>query len=50
VPLLKGRVAEGVFMEYKPSETALMVELMRALGALDPADWAETTLAYEVRK
>lgn len=50
VPLLKGRVAEGVFMEYKPSETALLVELMRALGALDPADWAETTLAYEVKK
>jgi hypothetical protein len=48
--LLKGRVAEGVFMEYKPSETALLVELMRELGALDPADWAEATLAYEVRK
>ena len=26
------------------------VELMRALGALDPADWAETTLDYEVQK
>jgi hypothetical protein len=50
VALLKGRVAEGVFMEYKPSETALLVELMRVLGALDPADWAETTLAYEVRE
>lgn len=50
VSLLKGRVAEGVFMEYKPAETALMVELMRALGALDPADWAEATLAYEVKK
>ena len=50
VALLKGRVAEGVFMEYKPSETALLVELMRALGALDPADWAEATLPYEVRK
>ena len=48
--LLKGRVAEGVFMEYKPSETALLVELMRELGALDPADWAETTLDYEVKK
>jgi len=48
--LLKGRVAEGVFMEYKPSETALLVELMRELGALDPANWAEATLAYEVRK
>lgn len=50
VPLLKGKAAEGVFMEYKPSETALLVELMRALGALDPADWAETTVTYEVRK
>ena len=50
VPLLKGRVAEGVFMEYQPSETALLVELMRALGALDPAEWAEATLAYEVKK
>jgi len=48
--LLKGRVAEGVFMEYKPSETALLVELMRELGTLDPADWAETTLDYEVKK
>ena len=43
-------MAEGVFMEYKPSETALLIELMRALGAFDPADWAETTMAYEVRK
>lgn len=50
VALLKGRVAESVFMEYKPSETALLIDLMRALGALDPADWAETTLAYEVKK
>jgi len=37
-------------MEYQPSETALLVELMRALGALDPAEWAEATLAYEVKK
>jgi len=50
VALLKGRVAEGVFMEYKPSETALLIDLMRALGAMDPADWAEATLPYEVRK
>ncbi len=50
VSLLKGRVAEGVFMEYKPSETALLIDLMRTLGAMDPADWAETTLAYEVKK
>jgi len=50
VPLLKGRVAESVFMEYKPSDTAVLIDLMRALGALDPADWAETTLAYEVKK
>jgi hypothetical protein len=50
VALLKGRVAEGVFMEYKPSETALLIDLMRALGAMDPADWAEATLAYEVKK
>jgi hypothetical protein len=50
VSLLKGQVAEGVFMEYKPSETALLIDLMRALGAMDPADWAETTLAYEVKK
>lgn len=50
VSLLKGQVAEGVFMEYKPSETALFIDLMRALGALDPADWNETTLGYEVVK
>lgn len=50
VSLLKGRVAEGVFMEYKPSETALLIDLMRILGAMDPADWAEATLAYEVKK
>jgi hypothetical protein len=50
VSLLKGQVAEGVFMEYKPSETALLIDLMRALGAMDPADWAEATLAYEVKK
>jgi len=42
--------AEGVFMEYKPSEPALLIEPMRTLGAMDPADWAETTLGYEVKK
>lgn len=50
VALLKGQVAESVFREYKPSETALLLDLMRALGAMDPADWVETTLAYEVKK
>ena len=49
VSLLKSRVAEGVFMEYKPSETALLIDLMRVLGTMDPADWAEATLPYEVR-
>jgi hypothetical protein len=50
VALMKGRVAEGVFMEYKPSETAFLIDLMQTLGAMDPADWAEATLPYEVRK
>lgn len=50
VALLKGQVAEGVFREYDPSQTALLVDLMRVLAALDPADWAEATAEYEVRK
>jgi hypothetical protein len=50
VALLKGQVAEGVFREYDPSQTALLVDLMRVLAALDPADWAEDTAEYEVRK
>lgn len=50
VALLKGQVAEAVFKEYEPSQTALLLDLMRALAALDPADWAEATAVYEVRK
>jgi hypothetical protein len=50
VALLKGQVSEAVFKEYNPRDTALLLDLMRALAALDPADWAETTVTYEVRK
>jgi hypothetical protein len=50
VALLKGQVSEAVFKEYNPKDTALLLDLMRALAALDPADWAETTVTYEVRK
>lgn len=50
VALLKGQVAEAVFREYSPAQTALLVDLMRVLAALDPADWSEATAEYEVRK
>lgn len=57
VALLKGKVAEGiypvsggVFKEFKPTETALLTDLLRALAMMDPADWAEATAVYEVRK
>ena len=50
VALLKGQVSEAVFKEYNPRDTALLLDLMRALAALDPADWAETTVTYEVKK
>jgi hypothetical protein len=57
VSLLKGKVAEGiypvsggVFKEFKPTETALLTDLLRVLAMLDPADWAEATAVYEVRK
>lgn len=50
VALLKGQVTEGVFKEYDPSQTALLLDLMRVLATLDPADWAEATAEYEVRK
>jgi len=57
VALLKGKVAEGiypvaggVFKEFKPTETALLTDLLRVLAMLDPADWAEATAVYEVRK
>lgn len=50
VGLLKGQVSESIFKEYNAKQTALLIDLMRALAALDPADWAETTAVYEVRK
>ncbi len=50
VSLLKGQVAEAVFKEYEPTQTALLMDLMRVLAALDPAEWAEATVEYEVRK
>jgi len=50
VALLKGQVSESIFKEYNAKQTALLIDLMRALAALDPADWAETTAVYEVRK
>ncbi len=48
--LLKGHVAEAVFKEYDPSQTALLLDLMRVLATFDPADWAEATAEYEVRR
>ncbi|WP_447975033.1 DUF4384 domain-containing protein [Nitrospira sp. Kam-Ns4a] len=50
ISLLKGQVSEAVFKEYEPSQTALLLDLRRALALLDPADWAEATVEYEVRK
>ncbi len=56
VSLLKGKVAEGiypvsgVFQEFKPNETAFLTDLLRVLSLLDPAEWAEATAVYEVRK
>ena len=50
IALLKGQVSESIFKEYNSKQTALFIDLMRALAALDPADWTETTAPYEVRK
>ena len=41
-------VQEGLYRTYQPANTALLRDLLKALSALDPSDWTETTTPYRV--
>ena len=46
-PLLEKGFQEG-FAVYDAKSTGLVSDLLRRLNQLDPADWGETTLVYEI--
>ncbi len=47
-PLLEKGFREG-FAVYDAKSTGLASDLLRRLNQLDPADWGETTLVYEIQ-
>ena len=41
---------EGMFKVYDAKSTGMISDLVRRLNQLDPADWAEATILYRIRK
>jgi hypothetical protein len=39
---------EGMFQIYNAKSTGMISDLVKKLNQLDPADWAETTVAYKI--
>jgi len=50
IDLIKGKFPEGTFRVYSGNETGLVTDLLKELAMLDESDWAEATVAYEVRE
>jgi hypothetical protein len=46
--MLKHQAPEAVFENYKSGDKRLLTDLLRTLSKLDPRDWAEDTVTYEV--
>lgn len=43
-------IKEAVFREYDGKNSAMIMDVHKALGMQDPATWAEDTAVYEIRK
>jgi hypothetical protein len=41
---------QGLFKVYDGKETGMVSDLLRRLNQMDPADWAEATAVYQIRK
>jgi hypothetical protein len=48
--ILKHRAPEAIFEEYRPSDTVLLVDLLKTLTAVDPSHWTESSSRYEIVK
>lgn len=48
IDALKRRAPEAIFDEYRPSDTSMVVDLLKTLAALDPDEWAECGASYDI--
>ena len=50
IDLVKGKFPEGAFRVYPGKDSSLISDLLKELAVLDESEWAETTVAYEVKE
>lgn len=50
VDLVKGRIVEGIFQTYSSGDPTPAGELQKQLAPLDPSEWTEVTVPYEIRR
>jgi hypothetical protein len=50
IDLVKGKFPEGAFREYPGKDSSLITDLLKELAVLDESEWAEATVAYEVKE
>ena len=43
-------IKDAVFKEYDGKNSAMIMDVHKALGMQDPATWAEATAVYEIRE
>ena len=49
IDLGKGKFPEGGFRVYPGKDSSLITDLLKELAVLDESEWAEATVAYEVK-
>jgi len=50
IDLVKGKFPEGAFRVYPGKDSSLITDLLKELALLDESEWAEATVAYEVKE
>lgn len=50
IDLGKGKFPEGAFRVYPGKDSSLITDLLKELAVLDESEWAEATVAYEVKE
>lgn len=46
----KGRFAQGIYKVYPGKDSALIIDLLREISLIEPSDWTEATLVFEIRE
>ncbi len=50
VDLVRGKIAEGIFETYSQGDPTPARALQKELAKLDPSEWTEVTVPYEIRR